>query len=96
MIRAMTGKRAKVLGKPARDALRSALALMNLPASAETSAVIVGDDPALEMRMARVSGALGVAVTTGLNSEADFLACAPAEQADVILADLVPIMKALT
>jgi HAD superfamily hydrolase (TIGR01450 family) len=96
MIRAMTGKQAKVLGKPSQDALHSGLALMNLPRSAAKSTVIVGDDPALEMRMARVSGALGVAVTTGLNNAADFLACAPSQQADVILSGLEPIVKALS
>ena len=95
MIRAMTGKRAKVLGKPSREALRSALTLMKLPVSAEASTVIVGDDPALEMRMARSAGAIGVAVTTGLCSRDDFMARGSPERADAILPGLQPILEAL-
>jgi len=96
MIRAMTGKRAKVLGKPSRDALWSALTLMDLPKSSAVETVIIGDDPALEMRMARASGALGVAVTTGLFDHAGFAGCAATERADLIVPGLESIVEALS
>ena len=95
MIHAMTGKRAKVLGKPSRDALRCALLQMGLPASHEQRTVVVGDDPELEMRMARNAGAMGVAVVTGLNDHAAFARRKAAEQPDIVLSGLGPIAAAL-
>lgn len=96
MIHSMTGKRARVLGKPSRDALRCALLQMGLPASREQQTVVVGDDPQLEMRMARNAGALGVAVVTGLNDHSDFAQGKPNERADAVLAGLGPILEALS
>jgi HAD superfamily hydrolase (TIGR01450 family) len=87
MIRSLTGKKAKVLGKPSREALRCALRSMGLPAANEVLTAVVGDDPALEMRMANVAGALGVAVTTG---------AAPAERPDIVLSDLRFLIKVLS
>jgi len=67
-IRALTGKRAIVLGKPSRAAFGCALAGMGLPRGAASDVVVVGDDPALEMRMANLVGAISVGVATGLRS----------------------------
>jgi len=95
MIRAMTGKRAKVLGKPAREALRCALRLMDLPPSVEKGTIVVGDDPALEMRMARSAGAVGIAVTTGL-ADAGALSLLPlAERPHFTIGTLGPLIEAL-
>ena len=66
MIASLTGKRAKVLGKPSRTAFDVALAAMGLPRNAASDIVVVGDDPALEMAMARTAGATGIGVTSGL------------------------------
>lgn len=93
MIRSLTGKSTKVLGKPSREALRCALRRMGLGAADEAHCVVVGDDPALEMRMARAGGALGIAVTTGLNDAAAFAAVAPAERPDAVLPGLQPLIK---
>jgi NagD protein len=68
MITAMTGKRAKVLGKPSRIALDAARDAMALPKSALRDLVVVGDDPALEMEMANKAGALSIATLTGMLS----------------------------
>jgi 4-nitrophenyl phosphatase len=68
MLTALTGKRAKVLGKPSREAFRYALADMGLRPRDAAHVVVVGDDPALEMRMANAAGAVSVAVASGLNS----------------------------
>jgi NagD protein len=66
MLRALTGKRARVLGKPSRDAFLAALAGMGLERSAAADVVVVGDDPGLETLMANQVGAVSVGVTTGL------------------------------
>jgi HAD superfamily hydrolase (TIGR01450 family) len=95
-IRSLTGKRARVLGKPSRDAMACALRQMGLPASAAAHAVVVGDDPALEMRLANNAGAMGIAVTTGVQDRAAFARTAPAERPDVVLAGLEPILEALS
>lgn len=95
MIRSLTGDPAKVLGKPSRDALHCALRMMGLPVAAAAHTVVVGDDPALEMRMANAAGAFGVAVTSGLNDRAAFDACTKAERAHVVADSLIPLIKAL-
>ncbi len=66
MIRSLTGRRPIVLGKPSSSSFHVALALMGLPRSAAARVVVLGDDPALEMRMARNSGAIALGMTTGL------------------------------
>ena len=94
-IRALTGKKALILGKPSRSAYAVALRQMRLPAIAAPETVIVGDDPALEMRMARSTNALGVAVTTGINTAQDFRATPAAQRPDAILDSLLPLLEAL-
>ncbi len=59
----ITGKRATVLGKPSTAALRYACRLLG---ASPAELVVVGDDAALEVFMARRSGAVGVAVRTGV------------------------------
>jgi 4-nitrophenyl phosphatase len=93
MIAAMTKKRAKVLGKPARAAFECALSQMGLPRKAASRVVVVGDDPALEMRMARSAGAIGSGVTTGLATAEIMGNCIPGERPDAVLAGLVPLLK---
>jgi len=95
-IRSLTGKRARVLGKPSRDAMACALRQMGLPASAGVRAVVVGDDPALEMRLANNAGAMGIAVTTGVQDRAAFARTVPAERPDLVLDGLEPILEAIS
>ncbi len=61
-ISSITGKRATVLGKPAAAALDFACRRLSTDPA---HLVVVGDDPALEVYMARRGGALSVAVRTG-------------------------------
>jgi len=68
-VRAVTGRRATVLGKPSRQALACASGRLGVEPG---QMAIVADDPALENVMARRGGALSVAVHTGLGSAADF------------------------
>lgn len=94
-IRALTGKRARVLGKPSREAMGCALRQMGLSALVARQVVVVGDDLALEIRMARNSGAMGIAVITGLHHRAAFVRVPAAEKPDVVLDSLEPIIEAL-
>ena len=93
MLTAMTGKRARILGKPSRVAFDVARQVMGLPRSAVRQMVVVGDDPALEMRMANAAGALAVGLTTGLMQSTTDL---PARDAPAVLLDgLEPVLAAL-
>lgn len=69
MITSMTGVRARVVGKPSLDALRSAGARLGV---ALADLAVVGDDPDLEAPMARRGRALAVAVTTGVGTAESF------------------------
>jgi len=62
-IRSLTGKRVVVLGKPSQHAMR--FVARKLGASMANIGV-VGDDPLVEIEMARRGGAIGFGVTTGL------------------------------
>ncbi len=62
-ITSITGKRATVLGKPAAEAARCACRRLGIDPA---ELAIVGDDPAIEVLMARRVGALGIAVRTGV------------------------------
>jgi 4-nitrophenyl phosphatase len=74
MVRSMTGCRVQVVGKPSLHALRSTARRLSvrLPDLA-----VVGDDPELEVPMARRGRALAVAVATGIGP-ADAFARLPA------------------
>lgn len=67
VIRAYAGRLPKILGKPSREGFFTALAGMGLRRKAAGEVVVVGDDPALEMRMANQVGAISVGVATGLS-----------------------------
>jgi 4-nitrophenyl phosphatase len=68
-ISSVTGARAKILGKPSLEALRSAGRHLGL---APRYLAVVGDDPALEIPMAINGGSLAVAVSTGVGEDGEF------------------------
>jgi ribonucleotide monophosphatase NagD (HAD superfamily) len=68
MLKAMTGKRATIVGKPSLVAFQQSLKLMGLKRSDAAHIIVVGDDSALESRMANAAGAISVGVATGLYS----------------------------
>jgi 4-nitrophenyl phosphatase len=96
MIRALTGKRARVLGKPAREVIECAMRQMGLSPSEVVHTMVVGDDPTLEMRMANAAQAFGVAVTTGLTKAAAFRSAPKAEKPRVVISSLNPLLKAFS
>lgn len=69
MITSVTGRRVRIVGKPSLHALRSAAGRLGLPL---TDVAVVGDDPALEVPMARRGNALAVAVHTGIGAATSF------------------------
>ena len=93
MLTAMTGKRPRILGKPSRVAFETALATMGLPRSAGKSVVVVGDDPALEMRMANAVGAMSVGMATGIM--ANDAALPEKDRPSVLLDSLEPLLNVL-
>jgi 4-nitrophenyl phosphatase len=95
-IRALTGKRARILGRPSRNAMRCALRQVGLPAHAAWQVVVVGDDLALEMCLARNSGSMGIAVTTGLQDGAAFARAPKTEKPDVVLDSFVGFVGAVS
>lgn len=68
MIGALTEQAPIVLGKPSSYALECAVRRMGLEGMALKDVVVIGDDPALEMRMANDAGALSVGVASGLET----------------------------
>ena len=95
MITAMTGKRAKVLGKPSRIALETAVRSMGLSRTEQGTVVVIGDDPALEMRMARAGGATGIAMTTGMLTRESAAGLPEAERPHAVLDSLEPLLRAV-
>lgn len=93
MLTAMTGKRPRILGKPSRVAFDTARLLMGLPRSAAKHMVVVGDDPALEMRMANAVGALSVGMATGIMAKSDDLP--ERDRPAVLLDSLKPLLDIL-
>jgi len=87
MIGSMTKKRATVLGKPSRAAFDVAVQAMGLPRSAAADIIVLGDDPALETRMAKQAGALAIGVTTGLETRESFTARDDRERPDLVIDD---------
>jgi 4-nitrophenyl phosphatase len=95
MVTSLTGKRAKVLGKPSRIAFDAAARAMGLGPAAAKGIVVVGDDPGLEMRMANGSGAVSIGMTTGLMKRDTVDGLSVAETPMALLDSLEHMLKAL-
>jgi 4-nitrophenyl phosphatase len=65
MIRSITGCRVEIAGKPSQHALGTAARRLGLR---RRELAVVGDDPELEVPMARRGGALAIAVGTGIGT----------------------------
>lgn len=93
MLTAMTRKRPRILGKPSKVAFDTALTIMGLPRSATKDIVVVGDDPALEMRMANAVGAHSIGLATGIMGSDVVLP--DKDRPSVLLDDLKPLLDAI-
>jgi NagD protein len=92
MISSLTGVRPTLLGKPSHAALRAASARLGVHAA---RLVVVGDDPAIEVRMAHAAGSLGIAVTTGVWNGRGRAALPHAHRPDLIFKNLAELRAAL-
>jgi NagD protein len=90
MISSLTGKRAKVLGKPSLEALRCAGQRLSMDPG---ELAVVGDDPALEVLMAHRGGSLAIAIHTGVGSKTAFAALPPTLQPHLSLAGVSELME---
>jgi 4-nitrophenyl phosphatase len=95
MIRSLTAKRPLVLGKPSRISFVEAARAMGIKPKDHSRVIIVGDDPALEMKMASNAGAVSIGLTTGMLSREMLPNLAVAERPDVLLNSLAPLFNAL-
>lgn len=86
MIQSLTKAELTVLGKPSVTAFHSALTGMGLSAMDADDVVVVGDDPVLEIGMAKATGALGIGMTTGLLKR-DAIGQLPEDQRPELLID---------
>lgn len=82
MIRDLTGCRVNIVGKPSLEALRCAARRLGVP---PRDLAVVGDDPTLEMPMARRGGALAIAVRSGLGDDEAYAQLAEAHRPHVVL-----------
>lgn len=92
-IHRVTGVDAEVTGKPSLHALDFVAARLGV---AREAVVVVGDDPRVEIEMARAGGALGVGVTTGTTSAAQWAGQAPHRAPHHVidtLDQLLPLLK---
>lgn len=89
-LHSITRRRATVVGKPAPQALRAAAARLGL---APSRIAVVGDDPVLEIAMARRGGATAVAVHTGNNDAAAFAAAPAALRPHLSLAGVHELLQ---
>jgi 4-nitrophenyl phosphatase len=90
MVHNVTGRRATLIGKPAVHGVRIACARMGLRAS---NVVVVGDDPTLEISMARRAGARAVGVLTGIGDREAFHALPRGRAPHLILNSVADLLS---
>ncbi len=81
-----TGVTAEVFGKPSTAGLDIISEITKVPSS---EMVVIGDDPNLEIAMARKGGAFAVGITTGVADHAAFNSINADLRAHVVLRDLL-------
>jgi 4-nitrophenyl phosphatase len=85
-----TGVQATVFGKPEVVGLMDIAAMLDIPPE---DMVVIGDDPKLEIAMARKAGALAIGVTTGTVDAAGFAAMPEDLRAHHVLPDLTGLLQ---
>lgn len=88
-LRRLTGARAVVTGKPSLHAMRYAARQLGLDAA---RIAVVGDDPLVEILMARRAGGLAVGVTSGVTSAAEWRRQVGALKPELVLRALPEIL----
>jgi 4-nitrophenyl phosphatase len=91
MVRAVTGCRVQVVGKPSLDALRAAAGRLGLPLR---DLAVVGDDPDLEVPMAHRGNCLAIAVETGIGGSAAYAHLPAGRRPHLLAADAGQLLAA--
>jgi NagD protein len=89
MVTSVTGRRATVLGKPSVEGVKIVCARTGLRTS---EIAVVGDDPELEISMARRAGAMAIGVLTGVAGREGFLALPKTKSAHLILDSIADLL----
>jgi 4-nitrophenyl phosphatase len=91
-IRRVTKARMVLTGKPSLHALRYVAGKLGIPCR---NVGVVGDDPGVEIVMARRGGAVAVAVTTGITNRAVWSALPPAKRPSLVMENLMELLPHL-
>ncbi|MBT2186158.1 HAD-IIA family hydrolase [Sphingobium nicotianae] len=86
----VTGREPEVTGKPSLHAMHFVSAKLDVPVE---DVVVIGDDPKVETEMARAGGAMGIGVTTGTTSAAEWAAQAPERRPHRVISGLDEIRE---
>lgn len=78
----VTGVEPEVTGKPSQAALRFVADRLGVPVE---RVAVVGDDPKVETAMARAGGAIGIGVTTGTTSAAEWAGVPDAQRPHAVI-----------
>lgn len=92
IIEGVTGASAKAIGKPSSIALQSAAGRLNKDVA---NIAVVGDDPALEIRMAKENGATAIAVQPGSRKSNGAATHPEGHQPDATVRNLEELLKLL-
>ena len=90
MITSITGASATVLGKPSIEALQCASRRLGVDCA---HLAVVGDDPALEIRMAHAGGSLAIAVHSGIGDSGAFSTLPTAERPHILVRDVEELLQ---
>jgi 4-nitrophenyl phosphatase len=88
-IRHVTGARAILTGKPSQHALRLVSRRLGVPMR---RIAVVGDDPYVEILMARRGGAIGLGVTSGVTKQAEWASQVPSRRPHGVLTTVGDIL----
>lgn len=88
----VTGVEPEVTGKPSLHALRFVAERLGVPVD---RVAVVGDDPKVETGMARAGGAIGIGVTTGTTSAAEWTAAPAHQRAHVVIGGVGDLARLL-
>ncbi|HVN44497.1 MAG TPA: HAD family hydrolase [Steroidobacteraceae bacterium] len=91
-IRRLTHAPMTLIGKPSVRALRFVAQRLGVPMRA---LAVVGDDPGVEVLMARRGGATALAVTTGMTRREEWLEQPRSRRPDAVLTDLREVLRFL-
>lgn len=89
----VTGREPEVTGKPSLHAMQFVAHELGVPLA---NIAVIGDDPRVETEMAQLGGAIGIGVTTGTTSAAQWAEQGPGRAAHAVidsLSELEPLLQ---